>query len=173
MRTWTVLFIPHDTEEPRSVAVSERMLRVAAAMAIVVLFAAVIGIGSVAGRWARADRTAETVRGSAVFDAGVVGGSGELDSLRATVEALYHVLDTIRQSDAQLSEAAGVGRGASDVEASHASIALTRASADSLLHGASQVAERLVALADSARQRRGAADPSGRKAPPTTQAAKR
>ena len=27
MKRWTVLFIPHDTDEPRSVAVSSRALR--------------------------------------------------------------------------------------------------------------------------------------------------
>jgi hypothetical protein len=173
VRTWTVLLIPHDTEEPRSIAVSERLLRVAAAMAVVMLFAAVIGIGTVAGRWARPDRTTEAMRRSAMFDAGAAGGSGELDSLRATVEALYHVLDTIRQSDAQLSEAAGVGHVAPDAGANRASIAVTRATADSLLHGASQVAKRLVALADSARQLRGATDTAGRKPSTVAPAPKR
>ena len=173
MRTWTVLLIPHDTDEPRGIAVSERLLRVAAAMAVIVLFAAVIGIGTVAARWAGAQRTADTMQRAGIFAEGSMSAGSELDSLRATVEALYHVLDTIRLSDAQLSAAAGVGRDASDVGDNHASIALTKASADSLLHGASQVAARLVALADSARQRHDAPPPAGRNPAPAPSAARR
>ncbi len=157
MRSWTLLLIPHDTDEPRSIAVSERWLRVGAAGVVVILFAAIVGIGTLAARWASVDSPSARARTAGVLDDGSVGatgGGGELDSLRATVEALYHVLDTIRQSDAQLSEAAGLGATEATAEGNHASIALTRASADSLLQGASQVAERLVALADSARRRR-------------------
>ncbi len=154
MRAWTVLLVPHDTEEPRSIAVSGRMLRVAAAAAVVVLFAAAIGIGTVAARWARVDRMGASVGSAALLEDGAVVTGGELDSLRATVEALYDVLGTIRQSDARLSDAAGMGHRTELRADSHAAIALTRASADSLLVGASRVADRLVALADSARGRR-------------------
>jgi len=157
LRSWTLLLIPHDTDEPRSIAVSERWLRVGAAGVVVILFAAVVGIGTIAARWASVDGPSTRARSAGVLgdgSAGATASGGELDSLRATVEALYQVLDTIRQSDAQLSEAAGLGATGASAEANHASIALTRASADSLLQGASQVAERLVALADSARRRR-------------------
>lgn len=171
MRSWTLLLIPHDTDEPRSIAVSERWLRVGAVGVVVILFAAVVGIGTLAARWASVDGTSAHARAASGLDEGSTSASvngRELDSLRATVEALYHVLDTIRQSDAQLSEAAGLGETGATVEANHASIALTRASADSLLFGASQVAERLVALADSARRRR---EPAAKGRPPERSAA--
>ncbi len=126
------------------------MVRAAALSATIVALAAVIGIGTVSARWVRAGELGRSARSAAMVEEGALVSGGEIDSLRATVEALYHVLDTIRFSDARLSEAAGLAPGSTTVGADHATIAVTRAGADSLLLGANQAADRLVALADSA-----------------------
>jgi hypothetical protein len=51
MKRWTVLFIPHDTDEPRSVAVSSRALRWMGAGVAIVAVAAIVGVGAIAS-WA-------------------------------------------------------------------------------------------------------------------------
>ncbi|MEP7384679.1 MAG: hypothetical protein ABI910_23615 [Gemmatimonadota bacterium] len=158
MRSWTLLLIPHDTEEPRSIAVSGRMVRAAALSAAIVALAAVIGIDTVAARWVSAGEMGRSARAASMLEERTLVSGAEIDSLRATVEALYHVLDTIRFSDARLSEAAGLAPGSAPLGGDHATIAVTQATADSLLLGANQLASRLVALADSARGRTAAPD---------------
>lgn len=153
MRRWTVLLIPHDTDVPRTIAVSARAARTTAAAVAVVALAAVVGVGAMAGWIARPD-SAERDRQLSAPTGTVASLSGSaVDSLRATVEALYSALDTIRQADARLREAAGLPQVDSASLQAHAEMATTRAAADSLLRGANLVAGRLGKMADSARSR--------------------
>jgi hypothetical protein len=151
VRRWTILVVPHDTDHPRSYAISERTLRRAVATAAVLVVVAVGGIGATAYQVARGRGTGwgelATESASASADTPAV------DSLRATVESLHSALDTIRETEARLAQAAGVAPVDSATLARRAAIAATRASADSLLRGATVVAGRLGALADSARRR--------------------
>lgn len=165
MRRWTVLLIPHDTDQPRSFAVSNRALRVATVSAAALFVAAVVGVGAMAGWIARPSDGERAAELSAPAGDGVLGSGNAVDSLRATVEALYGALDTIRQADARLRAAAGVPPIDSASLDAHAEIADTRAAADSLLRGATIVAGRLGRLADSARIRDSARAKGSRAAP--------
>ena len=51
MKRWTVLFVSHDTDDPRSVAVSARALRFMGIGAGAVVVAAIVGVGAIA-TWA-------------------------------------------------------------------------------------------------------------------------
>ncbi len=153
MRRWTVLLIPHDTDEPRTIGISGRTVRTTAVAAAVLAIAAVVGVGAIAG-WIVRPTDAERGQGfsSSAGTSSPSSGSA-LDSLRATVEALYGALDTIRQADARLREAAGLPQVDSASLQAHAAMAGTRAAADSLLRGAIVVAGRLGRMADSASSR--------------------
>ena len=153
MKRWTVLFIPHDTNEPRSVAVSSRALKWMGGAAVVVAIAAIVGVGVLAGLVVRTGGEATPAPVASGGDADGGSAAAEVDSLRATVRALHSALDTIRHADARLSEPAGVPAPDSATLQAHASLKLSRASADSLLRRASLVAGRIGALADSASAR--------------------
>ena len=166
MKRWTVLFIPHDTDEPRSVAVSSRALRWMGAGVAIVAVAAIVGVGAIAS-WAA--RTGEGTMRARQATVGEVEGESrvaEMDSLRATVQALNGALDTIRRADARLSAAAGVPAPDSATLQAHAALKGSRASADSLLRRAALVKGRIEALADSASAR-----DAGRRAAPTARGA--
>ncbi len=151
MRRWTLLLIPHDTEQPRSIAVSERAVRLAGSAAAFVVLAAVVGIGAVAALISRTGGVSSEVEAAAsVAPAAAPSATAEVDSLRATVRLLTGTLDTIREADARLSAASGVPSADSATLRAHVEIAGTRAKADSLLMRASSVAGRMGALADSA-----------------------
>ena len=108
MRRWTVLLVPHDSEAPRSVSVTERALRWALAAGAVVLLVAVIGLGSLVAQIGRgSDKT--VARGGEVAP-GSVAQSPAVIALRARVGALHVMLDTIRREDARLRADAGTPR---------------------------------------------------------------
>lgn len=154
MKRWTVLFVSHDTDEPRSVAVSARTLRFLGIGGGAVVVAAIVGVGAIA-TWAtqlgRGDNRALVVSDGEVRSS--ANAAAEMDSLRETVDALYGALDTIRRADARLSQAAGVPAPDSATLQAHAALRGSRAAADSLLRRASLVADRIGALADSASAR--------------------
>lgn len=161
MKRWTILFVSHDTDEPRSVAVSARALRWMGLGAGAVAVAAIVGVGAMA-TWAaqlgqRDERALVESDGEVRTSA---KAAAEMDSLRVTVEALNSALDTIRREDARLSAAAGVPAPDSATLQAHAALNGSRAAADSLLRRASLVADRIGQLADSASARE-----AGRRAP--------
>lgn len=161
MKRWTILFVSHDTDEPRSVAVSARALRWMGFGAGVVAVAAIVGVGAIA-TWATQLGRGED-RALVVSDGEVrtsANAAAEMDSLRETVDALNSALDTIRREDARLSAAAGVPAPDSATLQAHAALKGSRAAADSLLRRASLVADRLGQMADSASARE-----SSRRAP--------
>ncbi|MFN8666447.1 MAG: hypothetical protein U0164_04500 [Gemmatimonadaceae bacterium] len=153
MRRWTILFIPHDTEQPRSFAVSERALRWMAGGAAALVLVAVVAIGSIAW-WVSSGRLQRAEARLAAESDALGRTAAEMDSLRATVSALNGALDTIRQADARLSAAAGMGKPDSATLQTQAALRGSRASADSLLRRAAFVAQRIGAMADSATARR-------------------
>ncbi len=154
MKRWTILFVSHDTDEPRSVAVSARALRWMGIGAGAVALAAIVGVGAIA-TWAT--QVGQGGARAVVVSEGEVRTSSttaaEMDSLRETVDALNSALDTIRRADARLSAAAGVPAPDSATLQAHAALRGSRAAADSLLRRASLVANRIGALADSASAR--------------------
>jgi len=153
MKRWTILLIPHDTEQPRSFAVSGRMLRWMVGGAATIALIAVAGVGAMAW-WVSSGRLERERTRIAAEDAALDRTTTELDSLRATVHALNGALDTIRQADARLSAAAGVSAPDSATLHTQAALRGSRATADSLLRRASFVAQRIGAMADSASARR-------------------
>lgn len=158
VKRWTLLVIPHDTQQPRSVAVTERALRLAGVGTGIVLIAALVGVAAVT-RWAAQPRGGDaaairTAERQALLDS---LQRGELDSLRRTVQALDATIRTIRGADARLSMASGLAPADSTTLRAHAELPRTRAVADSLLRGASAVARRIEAMADSAQRARQAA----------------
>lgn len=165
MRRWTILLIPHDTEQPRSYAVSERAVRRAVGGAAVLALTVIGGVAATAYQVARRGGLARVAQADS---AAASSDERAVDSLRATVEALNGALDTIRATDAMLAQVAGVAPPDSATLARRAALERTKASADSLLRGASAVAGRLGALADSAR-RRGVV-PANRASEPTRSA---
>ncbi len=153
MKRWTLLVIPHDTEQPRSVALSERALRWAGVGAVVTLVAALVGVAAVA-RWAAQPRglNAQAMR-TAERDALIDSlKREELDSLRRTVQALDGTMRSIRGADARLSAVSGLTPADSAALRAHADLPRTRAAADSLLRGASAVVRRIEAMTDSAQR---------------------
>ncbi|MCC6928850.1 MAG: hypothetical protein IT359_07655 [Gemmatimonadaceae bacterium] len=153
MRRWTILFIPHDTEEPRSFAVSDRALRWMAGGAAALILTGAVGLGAIAW-WASSQRL-QRAEARLAAESDVLGRTAaEMDSLRATVSALNGALDTIRHADARLSAAAGVAVPDSATLQTQAELRGSRAAADSLLRRAAFVAQRIGAMADSASARR-------------------
>jgi hypothetical protein len=153
VKRWTLLVIPHDTDQPRSVAISERALRWTGVGVGVLLVAALVGVAAVS-RWAARPRSADaqairTAAREALLDS---LRRTELDSLRRTMQALDATMRTIRGADARLSAAAGVDTADSSALRAHAELPRTRAAADSLLRGAAVVARRIEAMADSAQR---------------------
>ena len=155
MRRWTVLLIPHDTDQSRSFAVSGSVLRIAASVAALVVLAAVIGVGSIAAWVARPGTRPGAGRAGLVATRDSSPTEAQVDSLRATVHALRGTLDTIRQADARLTRVAGIEPSDTATLRTFDAIRGSRAAADTLLRGAKVVARRLGSLADSAALRAG------------------
>lgn len=155
MKRWTLLLIPHDTERPRSFAVSERSVRLMGSAVAVVVLAAVVGIGAITVLVSRRGERSAGTR-LAAERPGVLAppSRAQVESLQATVDALTGTLDTIREADARLSALSGVPSADSGILRAHRAIQGSKASADSLLRQASTVAAGLDQLADSATVRR-------------------
>lgn len=134
-------------------AVSERTLRWASAGVGLLLLAMLGGTATLAARVARSRAPFDTTGSTAAASVDDSLTRAEMDALRATVSALHGTLDTIRATDAMLHEVAGVTPADSASLQAHATLRRTRASADSLLRGASAVAGRIEALADTTRAR--------------------
>jgi len=154
VKRWTLLVIPHDTEQPRSVALSERALRWAGIGAGLTLAAALIGVAALA-RWAAKPRGPDAAAIRLAERQALLDSlqREELDSLRRTVQALDGTMRSIRGADARLSAASGLSPADSATLRAHADLPRTRAAADSLLRGASAVARRIESMADSAQRR--------------------
>lgn len=182
MRRWTVMFIPHDTESPRSISVSERGLRIGASVAVAVLLIALIGLGGIIAQFGQVRQVGHTRLTSAPRAFAWARRNPEVDSLRRQVDLLHGRLDTIRMADGRLRNISGVptpdsvtllrrwfprvplfprGSGTRTPNAATPSTAIdsaglravlsgSRASTDSLLRHAAEVAERMGTLADSA-----------------------
>ncbi|HMN10242.1 MAG TPA: hypothetical protein PKC83_15775 [Gemmatimonadaceae bacterium] len=155
MRRWTLLVIPHDTEQPRSIAISERAVRLAGSAAAVVVLVAAVGIGALSALLSRRGALDDALAPQAQR-ASAAGGAtaAEIDSLRETVRALTGTLDTIRDADARLSAASGVPSADSATLETHSTLLGSRATADSLLRHASTLAGQIDRMADSAGARR-------------------
>jgi hypothetical protein len=153
VKRWTLLVIPHDTEQPRSVALSERALRWAGIGLGVLLVSGLVGMAAVA-RWAVQPRgeDAQAIRAAAREALLDSLRSNEVDSLRQTVQALDGTMRTIRSAEARLSAASGLGPTDRTALRAHADLPRTRAAADSLLRGATVVARKIEAMADSAQR---------------------
>ncbi|MBC7897820.1 MAG: hypothetical protein H7066_20540, partial [Cytophagaceae bacterium] len=102
MRRWTILFISHDTEAPRSFSFTERALRRAASVGVALLLVSLIGVGSFVARLGSLPpgRSAATVSRAST--------SPEVIALQARLGAIRGALDTIRREDARLRAVAGV-----------------------------------------------------------------
>jgi hypothetical protein len=102
-RRWTVMLIPHGSDAPMSIAVSERALRFLTSIIIAVALVAVIGLGTIIAQLGRFG-----TRGANEATSSTPTPSRDLASLRERVAHLNGALDTIRDSDARLRQAAGV-----------------------------------------------------------------
>ena len=108
MRHWTVMFIPHDTESPRSISVSGRVLRIAASAALVIALVALIGLGSIIAQLGDFGAAGVTQASGRMRDAVEAAPTADVQLLRQQVRALNGTLDTIRNADARLRAVAGV-----------------------------------------------------------------
>ena len=97
------MLIPHGSEPPMSIAVSERALRFLTPIAVAVALIALIGVGTIIARLGRLGPVGANT-GSAASPA----PSKELASLRGRVSELHGTLATIRAADMRLREVAGV-----------------------------------------------------------------
>ncbi|MGQ0648347.1 MAG: hypothetical protein ACT4P7_12330 [Gemmatimonadaceae bacterium] len=103
MKRWTLLLISHDTASPRMFSVTDRALRLVAAVGAALMLVAVIGIGSLVAqlgdlRGRPAALVAEEANGAI---------SPQVNELRERVGALQGMLDTINGEDARLRATVG------------------------------------------------------------------
>ena len=178
MRRWTVLVISHDTEQPRSISVTERALRLAASLAVAVVLIAMMGVGVFVAQLGNLGTRGVRHQAAVVADA---GASREIDSLRFQLRSLNTSLDTIRATDSRLRRMSGVSgsdsptllqrwwRGltlfhrpgavtsrrqpralqSADSTSTRAELTRSRATADSLVERASHLAGEFGAMADT------------------------
>ena len=100
MRRWTLLLIPHDSESPKSISVTERAVRVFATAGVALALVALIGVGSVVAQLGHL-RIPRSDGGAA---------SPKVQELRERVGALRGALDTLRREDARLRATVGAPR---------------------------------------------------------------
>ncbi|MEO6445200.1 MAG: hypothetical protein ABIZ91_01795 [Gemmatimonadaceae bacterium] len=107
MRRWTVMLIPHDTERPRSIALSERALHVAASLLVALMLVAMVGVALIIVKLGEIRSVTRAQVAEEARLAALLPGKPAVDSLRRQVEALSGTLDTIRRAEAQLRAVAG------------------------------------------------------------------
>jgi hypothetical protein len=103
-KRWTVLIVSHDSEAPRSIAVTQRALRVVTSFSLLLGLAALVGLGSAVARIGRISRPIDSLR----VQTSAVGESEELLSLRERAAGLRGALDSVRGGDARLRAHIGV-----------------------------------------------------------------
>ncbi len=115
-KRWTELVVSHDSDAPRTISVSERVVRVAASIATFVVLIALIGIGALVAQlgnlpsrpWSAAVDSAGTPATARAMRGSTRRSSPEVVRLRNQVSALRGALDTIQLEDARLRATAGI-----------------------------------------------------------------
>jgi hypothetical protein len=103
-KRWTVLIVSHDSDAPRSIAVSQRALRLVVSLGVFAGLILLIGVGSAVARLGRID--AFTSRSAPT--AGAPQESSELRALRERASSLRDSLNEIQEQEGQLRRIAGI-----------------------------------------------------------------
>ena len=153
-RRWTVMVIPHDSDAPRSVAVTERTLRNLKAGASFVGLACVVGMGTIVS-------TLADFRPPGLMPptASAATPPAELLAMRTRLATLRDTLEVIRTREAQIRALAGLPSSDSVHRIGPDGVLQTAAApgpaippvadVDSMLTRASELSERFAAVSDS------------------------
>ncbi len=160
-RRWTVMVIPHGSDAPRTVAVTERTLRNLRAGAVFVGLVSAVGMGSIVSTIAdlRQPTPARTVGRAGTPPAELVAMRSRLETLRDTLEVIRTRESQIRllaglpshDSVHRVSPDGAVQRAAATDTAARRGAAAP-ADVDAMLQKASALSERFAAVSDSLEQ---------------------